>query len=121
MKRDLDLVRKILAAMEATDRGFYARTPEIDGYTAEEIGYHAHLMAEAGFITAVDATDMSSGSPNAIPMALTWAGHDFLDSIKDDSIWNKAKEVAIKPMAGLAFEVLKEWLKQEAKSRLGIS
>lgn len=121
MKRDLDLVRKLLSVIESADGGFLATIPAIDGYTAEQVGYHAYLMGQAGLITAIDATSVSDRSPNAIPMALTWAGHDFLDSIKDDNLWNKAKDVAIKPLAGLAFDVLKEWLKQEAMRRIGLA
>jgi hypothetical protein len=120
MKRDLDLVRSILITMEANEGGFFARTPVIEGYTEEEVGYHVYLMGQAGLITAAETTAMGCGSPSAIPMSITWEGHDFLDSVKDETLWNKAKTMVLKPAAGVAFEVLVAWAKAEAKQRLGL-
>lgn len=51
---------------------------------------------------------------------MTWAGHDFLDSMRDDTIWKKAQEKVLKPIGGVAFDVLKEWLKAEMRSKLGL-
>lgn len=106
--------------MEASDHGIAADSPVIDGYTEEQIGYHVYLMNQAGLITAVDTTTISDESPSAIPLSITWAGHDFLDSVKDETLWKKAKSVVIKPAAGVAFDVLVAWVKAEAKQRLGL-
>ena len=44
MQRDMDLVRAILLAIEAVD-GVQAPYPlVVNGYTAEQIGYHALIM-----------------------------------------------------------------------------
>ena len=51
---------------------------------------------------------------------LTWEGHDFADSIADDTLWKKAKEKVIKPSASWTFAILGEYLKFEIKHRLGI-
>lgn len=121
MKRDLDLVRAILLWMEARPEGRNINWKiEIDGYTAEQIGYHAYLMSQAGLIEAADATFQESHSPQFVPQQLTWAGHEFLNAAKDSSIWAKAKTHVIGPTGGVAFTVLLEWLKAEAKTRLGL-
>jgi len=120
MKRDLDLVRKILIEMESHEHGFYSSYPEIENYTKDQIGYHAFLMKQAGLIDAADRNTLSSKSPDAIPLNLTWLGHEFLESTKDPSLWAKAKKIVIEPIGGIAFDVLIEWLKKEAKLKLGI-
>ena len=94
---------------------------KIDGATDEQIGYHVYLMHQAGLVDAVDSTFISGNSPNFIPRKLTWDGHDFLDSIKDESLWEKAKKSVITPAGGVAFSVLLEWVKAEAKSRIGLT
>lgn len=120
MKRDLDLVRKILLWMEGSDHGTVHTEPQIEGFSAEQVGYHVHLMGQAGLITALDITTNGDHSPNALPSSLTWAGHDFLDAVKDDTLWEKAKSMVLKPAAGVAFDVLLAWAKAEAKHRLGL-
>lgn len=121
MKRDLDLVRKILQWMEAQDQGRNVGWKiEIEDHTDEQIGYHAHLMAQAGLILAADRTYTDSHTPYSIPLSITWAGHEFLAAAASDTIWAKAKEHVLKPAAGATFPVLLEWLKMEAKARLGL-
>lgn len=120
MKRDMDLVRQLLFVMEKAEHGHCDEPLVVDGYTAEQIGYHAYLLNQAGLIVAVDATAMDSEGPVFIPVCLTWAGHDFLDSVKDDTVWQKAKTYVLKPAAGVAFDVLISWLKAEALKKFGL-
>ena len=121
MKRDLDLIRSILLAMEVHEHGYYDRTPVIDGYTDEQVGYHVYLMEQAGLITATAITAAQLRSPSAIPRSLTAFGHDFLDSMKDETVWNKAKATVLTPLPGVALDVLFAWLKAQVTERLGLA
>lgn len=120
MKRDLDLIRKLLLAMEEHEHGFAPQRIHIDGYNEDQIGYHIYLLGEAGLAKVVETTSMGNASPNALPLNLTWAGYEFLEAAKDETLWRKAKEKLVQPAGGVAFSVLIEWLKAEAKSRLGL-
>lgn len=120
MKRDLDLIRKILLALEAHEHGFAPETIEIAGYNQELVGYHIYLLGEAGLAKVLENTVFDRESPSAFALNLTWDGYEFLEAAKDETVWGKAKENVIKPAGGIAFGVLLEWLKAEAKSRLGI-
>jgi hypothetical protein len=120
MKRDFDLIRMILKETEGMDPD-----EQISGFTYEGIDdritqAHVVLLLEAGLLDGT-LVDYVSESKGAIITGLTWAGHDFLDSIKDDSLWKKAKETVIKPAGGVAFSVLLEWAKAEASQRLGLA
>lgn len=120
MQRDFDLIRKILLTMEAHEHGFLANRLEIEGFTEEQIGFHVYLLGEAGLAKVVENTPAQSESPSAFPLNLTWAGYEFLEAAKDETLWGKAKERVIKPAGGVAFGVLVEWLKAEARTRLGL-
>jgi hypothetical protein len=120
MKRDMNLVREILLWAENQEHGYVDTNPSIEGYTEEQIGYHVYLMYQAGLVNASDTTSMGDKSPNALLLALSWLGHEFLDAAKDETIWSKAKNTILKPTAGVAFDVLLEWLKTEARKKLGI-
>lgn len=120
MQRDLDLIRKLLLVMESREHAFVREELSIEGYSQEQIGFHIYLLGEAGLAKVLDNSHINSESPSALPMHLTWAGYEFLEAAKDETLWGKAKEKVIKPAGGVAFGVLVEWLKAEAKARLGL-
>lgn len=120
MKRDFDLIRMVLKETEGL-----APNRQMSGFTYDGIDdsiaeAHVVLLLEAGLLDGT-VVDYSSEGKRAIVTGLTWAGHDFLDSIKDDNLWKKAKETVIKPAGGVAFSVLLEWAKAEASQRLGLA
>ena len=90
MKRDWKLVREILLEVEKKDSPFPDRLLEIDGRTSYEIGYHVKLLYEGGMIDEVNDFGGQGDSGHLYaPGGLTWEGHDFLDSIRHDSVWQK--------------------------------
>lgn len=92
MKRDMDLARSILLKIEEEYVSTALEDLSIEGYDMESVAYHCKLLNEAGFVSsykgfyADDELWMFSVGP------LTWEGHEFLDRIRDDSIWSKTKE-----------------------------
>lgn len=121
MKRDMTLVRKILHWAIDQPGGCLGNNPEFDGFSEEEIGYHVYLMDQAGLVQAAGATTLGSSSPHGILLEVTWAGHDFADAAKDEQLWKKASTTVLREGASFTFELLKEWLKSEAKLKLGLS
>ena len=120
MKRDMDLIRKILLATELNPHGFAPqKLMEIDDYTQEEIGYHIHLLGEADLAKVVDMTFDQSVSPNAQMLNLTWNGHEFLDSSRNNHIWNQAKD-SIAKIGGASIQIWIMVLAGYIKKELGI-
>jgi hypothetical protein len=93
MQRNMDLVRAILTRIEQSSSGWAQQPFGIASFTPEEVGYHAHIMMEDGLIEGVDVTHLGSKSPEAVPQALTWKGHEFLDAARDQKRWNQAKAI----------------------------
>lgn len=108
MKRDMDLVRKILFAVESFPQPNQWVPIEIEGHSPEEISYHIKLLSEAGLIEADDLESLSKFEWKA--RSLTWQGHEFLEAAKDNTRWNKAKRIVAEKVGGLPFEALKQAL-----------
>ncbi|HCT9956223.1 TPA: DUF2513 domain-containing protein, partial [Pseudomonas aeruginosa] len=49
---------------------------------------------------------------------LTWEGFDFAATIREDTLWKKAKDVILKPSASWSFGLLREYLKTEMARKL---
>jgi hypothetical protein len=60
-----------------------------EGYAPEQINYHVKLLADAGFLEATNFT--TTTRLDWQPRALTWAGHEFLDTTRNESVWAQVK------------------------------
>ena len=99
MKRDVDLERDILLAIEAHDdpRAFvsFDDLAARSGQPLDQIGYQVGLLHEAGLVVAVD-TRAQDDPYGWSADRLTYAGHVHLDAIRDPETWRRAKEGARK-------------------------
>ena len=120
MKRDMDLVRRILLELEGHQEGYAPSELQIQGYSQEQIGFHVLLMGEAGLLVAHDGTCFGSTSPMGIASRLTWEGYEFLDAARSDSIWTKAKQQMRDEGLGMTWGVLKDLLIALAKRSVGL-
>jgi len=119
MKRDFDLIRRILSDVEDAPPLKGSRDFQYQGYDDDVVTEHIELLIEAGFLDG-HVSRFLGGGGSARVSRLTWAGHDFLDAMKDESIWSKAKENVLKPVGGVAFDVLLDWLKWKMREKLGL-
>jgi Hypothetical protein (DUF2513) len=122
MKRDFDLLRKILKECEAVPVGTphftLENTGDLDGYNMDAINEHLSLLIDTGFIEGNVVSDFTGISFVNI-FCLTWQGHDFL-SAATDTMWAKAKESVLKPGVAITIDVLFQWLKAKAAEKLGM-
>jgi hypothetical protein len=49
---------------------------EFEGYTKDQVGHHIYLMHQAGLLEAHPTKAMHQVTPIAIPIAMTWQGHE---------------------------------------------
>ena len=93
MKRDMDLIRKILFYIE--ENYVAGRGPiniSIDGYSDGEIFEHCQLAYQDGLIQKpLDSSTTMERS--CMVNSLTSSGYDLLDKIREDTVWNKTKDV----------------------------
>jgi Hypothetical protein (DUF2513) len=117
MKRDMDLIREILIQIQdhkvAEARSWQVR---INGRDPAEVVEHVHLLVERGLVRGVPAR--SGGYTHYLDPNLTWEGHDFIVSARDDSTWARAKRTILERGGALVFEVLKQTLADLAKGQI---
>ena len=104
MKEDTEWFQNMLDAILS---GWAPRELKIEGYTDEQIGYHALIMIEAGLVTGQDVATMGS-SPTGLITRLTWQGHDFLEAAREPTRCRRPKQSSEKlegPSAGLDYGV----------------
>ena len=107
MKRDMSLVRIILLALSESDEPIKSDDPAFGEYPKALVGYHFQLLDEAGLIVAsVQAAD-NDPYYFAIASRLTWEGNDFLDSVRNESIWEKVRSTIGQATGTASFEVFK--------------
>lgn len=94
MKRDMDLIRAILLKIEDEGDPELRQVPAIEGYAENVVTSHIALLMDAGLVSAIDASTL--GSEDYIEIGLSWAGHEFLDNIRDPEIWRTTKSGAAK-------------------------
>ncbi|WP_172461883.1 DUF2513 domain-containing protein [Dyella jiangningensis] len=104
MKRDWDLVRQILLELEEV--GHDRVVVHDDGQDTNVFGYHCKLMHDAGLIEA-NITEYHGGAISGQAVRMTWAGHEFLDSIRPKSTWEKVKMQAKEKGIGLTLDAIK--------------
>jgi hypothetical protein len=116
MKRDMDIIRRII--LETAELPYGETLESLEGIAEEAFITHVIWLREAGLIEADAMAGSGSMVKYAIVSRLTWSGCEFADAIQDDTLWNKAKEVVLKPGLSFTFDTLKEWLKAEIKNGL---
>lgn len=121
MKRDMELIRKMLLAVEYSESGRAPRPLMIEGYDPAIIGYHSLLLVEAGLCTGAEHKTLGQPTPNATLFRLTWAGHEFLDAARDETRWRKAMSITAKSAGTITIGVLTQLLTNLMMQSLGIN
>jgi hypothetical protein len=117
MKRDMELVRKILLALEEAEETT-GNNPTIEGYSDDAVSAHAFLMVQAGLVGGAVVSNLESPNPEAIAYNLTWEGHEFLDLARSNTIWSKAKAKVLAATSGTGIAALKVALTELTKRAL---
>lgn len=112
MERDMEIVRRI--ALETAKLPMGDSLQALAGVHPHVFAAHAQWMDEARLVhAALSPKDSKAHAQHAMVWRLTWQGCEFADSIRDETLWAKAKETVIKPGLSFSFDVLREWLKTE--------
>ncbi|MEZ5490269.1 MAG: DUF2513 domain-containing protein [Gammaproteobacteria bacterium] len=96
MRRDFDLIRQILFVAEGAkpeQRISLKDFEERHADSLEEVSEHVQLLDRAGYLNATVSKELSPNGPRQFFInRLEWAGHDYLDAVRDSGIWARTKE-----------------------------
>ena len=54
------------------------------------------------------------------PVSLTWQGHEFLETSRNDTFWNNAKTITKSKSGGLSIDIVKALLIAMVKESVGL-
>ena len=126
----MDYVRTLILRIEAAEGDQYFETTPDDmaamlghepsGVSPEEaakLEYHLQLIEESGM------AEFTQTGEGWIAERLTWKGHDFADSVRDDEIWRQAKD-GVSAAKGFSVDLLaalaKGFIKKQIEQKTGI-
>ena len=122
MKRDIDLIRKLLIYLEDKPDDKMVKELELDGYDKSNIMYHFILMDQAGLIRC--EREVSSSTSDRVimvyPFGLSWQGHELLEASRNETMWKKAKSILLTESGAISVDVLKSLLVSMAKESVGL-
>lgn len=109
MKRDMDLARKILFKIEESAPFETIHNLAIENYDMQEIAYHCEMLFQKGLIKEYHGftVDNFDGVVGFYVSDLTWKGQDFLETIRDNTIWKKTKDTLKNKGLPLVLETIK--------------
>jgi len=120
MKRDMDLIRAILLAVEdSNEHVLDAGELVSESWDQVTVARHMELLLDAGLAEG-DVSEYLGGGVDAMIFRLTWTGHDFLDAIRSDAVWQTTKATVAEKVGSASFEVIKAVAAAVAMKALGL-
>lgn len=121
MKRDWDLIRRILLAAEAAPAGQRLNAAAFPGEDPATLFEHVRLLVDRGFLDAALSPSRSgAGGGVFVIHRLIWNGHDLLDQMKSETWWAKVKAMMAERGVSMSFELLAELAVPAAKRLLNL-
>lgn len=102
MKRDWEIIRQVLIAIEEDRFDEY-----LDNVENQKIVIgNTVLLINAGFVYGSMITNLDKDEDVHIK-GLAWQGHELLDTIRSRPVWEKIKSTALDKGLELTFDVVK--------------
>lgn len=106
MRRDMDLVRRILKGLADSDGPLPAGAFADAENGLAKVCLHLRIMDEAGLIVA--SVRYADNRPyDGTAARLTWEGYDFLAAVESDTVWSKVKSHVAKLAGDASLETFK--------------
>ncbi len=122
MKRDMDLMRRILLRIEERS-DVPPKTLCLDDFldfheNVHVISLHIDLLCDAGLIEVMN-TSIEDGVKDFDITRLTLAGYEYLDAIRDYRVWLLVKK-KIEFVGGATLDIIKQLAVKELAKQLGL-
>lgn len=115
MKRDNDYLRELLFEFESkSDYLIHAHPSLCDTEADKKWLHHIRLLDDYGYLSEI----------NEGVYRLTAYGYDFIDSIRDDGVWEKTKKAVAETGGNATVELIKSiasgFLKEKLEKHTGL-
>lgn len=133
MTINLDYLKQLLETFETSENAFTnineLKKNGLD-LDSEEFIFHLHLLWDKKLISTENPEDLnfglsriSNGEPSwsVKNLRLTYDGHQFIEALRNDDIWNKLKKDFKKSGISTIVDVSKTLLSEYLKQKLGLN
>ncbi|MDE2698252.1 MAG: DUF2513 domain-containing protein [Gemmatimonadota bacterium] len=139
MKRDMDLVRGILLAIEEKEAREGCEFREVLDWLKgnehitssdkdkDKVLVHCGILVDGGLAEkCYDRTETNASRQDkwfffpGSRIRLCWEGYEFLDNARQDKVWKKVKDKMANAGGTLSFEVVKMLVTELSKSAVGL-
>jgi hypothetical protein len=119
MKRDLDLVRQLMLQIEALPAA-----PPVQ-YRMSEIEdpvllAHLEMLIEAGLVNGRISRSQGARGDVISVSGLTWQGHEWVEMVRSQSLWNEVKSAVLDGGGVLTFELTRAVAAKIFRARLAL-
>lgn len=124
MKRDWDVIRLLLTKLEDLPPASYLSLADFKEQETDYvyvISYHMKMLIDGGYVEGQMSCELGTAPKHFFATGLKEKGHDFLDTIRDETIWNKTKETFAAKGIDMSFETIKQVAIATVTSMLGLS
>ncbi len=95
MKKDFDLIRKILLYVEENHKEGSLMINKLEDYDNQTLIFHGKLLKDQGLIEGRALEYLTPGNDEFQCFGLTSGGYEFLDKIRDNTKFKKAIKTII--------------------------
>lgn len=120
MKREMELIRKIMLTVE-DDQDISS----IEEYSLGSVKYHAALLIEAGLLdgkTYIYQSNTTQAPDDVHITKITWSGHDFIDAVRKDTVWQtiktEFKDASVETVIKVSKQLAEGWAKKRVDELL---
>ncbi len=112
----MELIREILFSIEEEN------PKKLSSYNEDTVKYHQALLIDAKLVegSILPNNQISSQIPNMVIIKkLNWTGHEFLDAVRQDNVWNtiksEFKDASIETLISVSKQLAEGWAKKKVK------
>ena len=125
MKRDLDLIRKIMLVIESSNSEYAFRDTKdladaVENTDLHAVAFHIKLLLDCQYIIGKEFSTIGLGYADFCVDRLTSQGCDYLDSVRNDSIWKAVKDKLANFGGTATLAVVQDLAVSLIRSQLGI-
>lgn len=120
MRRDMDLVRRILRTVADAPGAVDIGALTTAGDDREKVGEHIRLMTEAGLVQSSIRAAGNDPYYWASVSRLTWKGQDYLAAVGADDVWDAVKREGVRAGLELTLDTAKALASKAIARKLGL-
>lgn len=113
MKRDWNVIKEILIQIEANNLSDYIKNKEYVAIVENPNDFlgHVEILLDANVIKNAKISRQSDGKIvfwDLRGVYITMQGHDLLDALRDQNVWNRVVKKSLSASVSLSWEFIKQ-------------